>query len=387
MRCEGRAADVKLDRERQLLDQLLRGIPDAICFKDLARRYIRLNDAECAILNVVSDADVIGKTSNGFLSAELAQKRRAEEERVLSTGEPMLDCVEEMAAPDGTLRWFSSTKAPIRGADDKIVGIVEIARDITASKRNEQMKNEFVATVSHELRTPLTSIMGSIGLLVVAPASGLPDSAVRMLNIALSNCKRLANIVNDILDIEKIESGKMDFERRPVEMLGLVDQVIQANQGMAASYGVTVRIDDGSMAAVAFCDPDRVTQVIANLLSNAIKFSPRDEEVVLNIEHVGAAVRISVRDHGPGIPADYKDRIFDKFVQVDATDQRQRGGTGLGLSIVKEIVSRLDGTISFKAAPQRGTVFIVELPSCDQNTFYESEPTAERKAPRCGTNR
>lgn len=368
MRLERRAADAKLDRERQLLDQLMKGIPDAICFKDLARRYIRLNDAECMILNVADDAGAIGKTSDTFLSAELAQKRRAEEEQVLRTGEPLVDCIEEIAAPDGTVRWISSTKAPIRGNDNEIVGIVEIARDITASKVQEQMKNEFVATVSHELRTPLTSIMGSIGLLAGASTHGLPESAMRMLNIALSNCKRLVSIVNDILDIEKIESGKIHFERRPVEMLALVDQVVQANQGMAASHSVRVRLDDASVPAMVFSDPDRMTQVIANLLSNAIKFSAQNEEVVLKVEHNDAAVRVSVRDHGPGIPEDYKDRIFDKFVQVDASDQRQRGGTGLGLSIVKEILSRLDGKISFEAAPGRGTIFVVELPRYDQET-------------------
>ena len=175
MRREQRTADAKLDCERQLLQQLMQGIPDAICFKDLQRRYIRLNDAERSNLKIQDNTDVIGETSDRFISPELAQARRAEEERVLATGEPLVDCVDQIIAQDGTIRWLSATKAPIRGPDGEITGIVEIARDITESKRQEQLKNEFIATVSHELRTPLTSIMGSVGTLAAGAAGALPE--------------------------------------------------------------------------------------------------------------------------------------------------------------------------------------------------------------------
>ena len=174
IRRERKAADARLDCERQLLQQLMKGIPDAVSFNDKERRYTRLNDAERSILNVENAVDVIGRTADGFVSSALAQKRRMEEERVLTTGEPVVDCVETLMGPDGKALWLSATKAPIRGAEGDIIGIVEIARDITESKRQEQLKNEFVATVSHELRTPLTSIMGSIGCL----AGGAADTCL-----------------------------------------------------------------------------------------------------------------------------------------------------------------------------------------------------------------
>jgi PAS domain S-box-containing protein len=371
-RRERKAADAELDYERQLLRQLMKGIPDAICFKDAERRYTRLNDAARALLNVENDADAIGKTADGLILNDLSKTRRAEEEHVLTTGEPLVDCIERLVGSDGTVRWLSATKAPIRNFNGKIVGIVEIARDITESKRQEQLKNEFIATVSHELRTPLTSIIGSVGFLASGAAGNLPGAVFRLLNIAHANCQRLVRIVNDILDIEKIESGKMNYDRRPVEVRELVDQVIQANQAFAAEYGVSIRLDASQGHGVVIADPDRLAQVITNLLSNAIKFSPRNGDVTIAIENPEDLVSISVRDCGPGIPADYRDRIFEKFVQVDATDRRKRGGTGLGLSIVKQIVDHLDGTISFEPAPDGGTIFKVafrDLKNCRDSTL------------------
>ena len=146
-----------------------------------------------------------------------------------------------------------------------------------------------------------------------------------------------------------------------MEVRALVDQVIQANQSIAADHGVSVRLDDTAADGVVFADPDRLAQVITNLLSNAIKFSPRNAEVTITIENRENMIRISVRDHGPGIPDDYKDRIFEKFVQVDATDHREKGGTGLGLSIARQIVYQLGGKIGFEPAPNGGTIFRVEF--------------------------
>jgi PAS domain S-box-containing protein len=380
IRRERKAADAELDRERQLLKQLMQGIPDAICFKDLERRYIHLNDSERAVLSVATDADAMGKTVDELTTPELARKRRAEEERVLATGEALLDCVERIEGPRGSIRWLSATKAPIRDSQDEIVGMVEIARDITESKRQEQLKDEFVATVSHELRTPLTSILGSVGCLVGGTAGVLPDPAQRLLRMALDNCRRLVAIVNDILDMEKIESGKMPYEREAVDVRALAMQVIETNQALADSHGVAVRLDDPAHEGSVDADPRRLAQALSNLLSNAIKFSPRDGEVVISVENRDQTVSVSIRDHGSGIPEDYRDRIFKKFVQVDASDQRQRGGTGLGLSITKQIVDQLDGQIVFEPAAGGGTVFTVtfkawaETPRRDGRTNNDVEP-------------
>jgi PAS domain S-box-containing protein len=250
---------------------------------------------------------------------------------------------------------------------------VVFVRDITTRKRHERMKDEFVATVSHELRTPMTSIAGSLGLLAGGAAGPLPDPAKRLLAIAHSNSQRLVRLINDILDIEKIESGKVVFALQPVELKRLTEQAIEANKGFAESFGVVVRLDPASAEAVVRVDPDRMTQVIINLLSNAVKFSPRGEEVVVAVENNGTNTRVTVRDHGPGVPEDYRTRIFEKFVQVDATDARQKGGTGLGLSIVKQIMLRLGGEAGLEPAPGGGSIFHVELPCWDHIELLETE--------------
>ncbi len=235
------------------------------------------------------------------------------------------------------------------------------------------MKDEFVATVSHELRTPMTSIAGSLGLLVGGAGGALPDPAKRLLTIAHSNSQRLVRLINDILDIEKMESGKSVFALQPVELRALVEQAIEANRGFAEGYGVSVNLAADAAQGVVRVDPDRMTQVIINLLSNAVKFSPRGQEVVVGIEHKGTTIRVTVRDHGPGIPENYTSRVFEKFVQVDASDARQKGGTGLGLSIVKQIMLRLGGDVGLESAAGGGTIFHVELTCWDQIELLETE--------------
>jgi signal transduction histidine kinase len=240
--------------------------------------------------------------------------------------------------------------------------VLSVVIDLTERKRHERLKDEFVATVSHELRTPLTSIAGSLGLLVASAAGKLPDNVARLLTIAHNNSQRLARLINDIFDIERMESGKVAFDFRSVEIRSLVEQAIEANRGFAESYGVRVRLDPEAATGDVRVDADRLVQVMANLLSNAIKFSPTDEEVAVTIENRETAARICVRDHGPGIPDDFKPRMFDKFAQADGSDARTKSGTGLGLSIVKQIVTRLGGEIGFADAEGGGTVFYVELP-------------------------
>jgi signal transduction histidine kinase len=228
--------------------------------------------------------------------------------------------------------------------------------------RVEVLKNEFVATVSHELRTPLTSIAGALGLLVGNAGGTLPGAAVRLITIAHANCQRLVRLVNSILAMEKIESGKVMFVLQRVELHGVVKEAIEANQAFAEAHGVRVRLDAGSAPGEIRADPDWLAQVLTNLLSNAIKFSPLGEEVVVAMEKRDGAFRISVRDHGRGISDAFKPRIFQKFAQADASDAREKGGSGLGLSIVKQLVTRLGGQVGFDDAPGGGTIFHVELP-------------------------
>jgi signal transduction histidine kinase len=241
-------------------------------------------------------------------------------------------------------------------------GLPRAIRYATERKRLERLKDEFVSSVSHELRTPLTSIYGSLGLLIGKAAGSLPDAAARLLAIAYTNSQRLVLLVNDILDIEKMESGQVAFNFRQVDVRSLVKQAIVANRGIAEGCGVRIRLEDACAVGEVRADSDRLAQVVTNLLSNAIKFSPADSEVVVAIERGNDVVRVSVRDHGPGISVDFEPRIFERFAQADATNARQKGGTGLGLSIVKQIVDRLGGEVRFDDARGGGTIFHVTLP-------------------------
>jgi DNA-binding response OmpR family regulator/anti-sigma regulatory factor (Ser/Thr protein kinase) len=213
-------------------------------------------------------------------------------------------------------------------------------------------------------------------------AGKLPPSMGRLLAIAHNNCQRLVRLVNDILDIEKIEAGRMGFSFSRVAVRSLVTQAIEANRGFAEGYGVRIRLEDAGGAADVRADPDRLLQVVTNLLSNAIKFSPANAEVVVAIEKGPDVVRFTVRDHGRGIPVDFKPLIFEKFAQADAGDAREKGGTGLGLSIVKQIVERLSGEVGFADAPGGGTIFHVELPCWDHVADLAIDHDAKPDAPR-----
>ena len=244
--------------------------------------------------------------------------------------------------------------------------ILSVIVDITERKRLDALRAEFVSTVSHELRTPLASIAGSLGLLMGTAANNLPESARRLLSIAQLNSERLVKLVNDILDIEKLEAGKVAFKFKAVDIRPLVEQIVEGNRGYAETYQLRLRHDiqaDGEVWA----DPDRLSQAVTNLISNAVKFSPPDGEVAIAVERRGAGFRLSVRDQGDGIPAEFKPRIFQKFAQADGSRTKKTGGTGLGLSIVKEIVGRLGGKVGFADAPGGGTVFYLDLPACNRS--------------------
>jgi PAS domain S-box-containing protein len=264
----------------------------------------------------------------------------------------------------------------------KAVLVLSMIIDITERRRMDRLKDEFVSTVSHELRTPLTSIAASLGLLTGGAAGTLPEPAARLIHIAESNSKRLVRLINDILDIQKIESGQVSFKFKRFDARPLVEHLIEASRGYADGFHVHLRLDAEAAAGEMYADPDRLSQVITNLLSNAIKFSPPDGEVVVAIEQHEHSVRIAVRDHGQGIPRLFRSHVFEKFAQADASDAGQKTGTGLGLSIVQQIVSRLGGTVGFDGAIGGGTIFCIELPSWAKVAARESDTGGDPHAAR-----
>ena len=252
--------------------------------------------------------------------------------------------------------------------------------DIRARLEVERMKNEFLAVVSHELRTPLTSIRGSLGLLAGGVAGALSERAASLVQIALANSERLVRLINDILDIEKIEAGKLAFHFAPVDLGRLAVESIEANHGYAAQLGVTFALAGPPPVAAVNGDADRLLQVLANLLSNAAKYSPRGGEVTLSVTAGDEAVRVAVRDRGPGIPETFRRHLFERFAQADGSDSRQKGGTGLGLAISRAIVEKHGGHIGFETAAGGGTTFYFELPAL--HGAAEALPVADRDRPR-----
>jgi PAS domain S-box-containing protein len=252
--------------------------------------------------------------------------------------------------------------------------------DISDRKKVERIKNEFISTVSHELRTPLTSIRGSLGLLAGGAAGTIPAPAKSLLDIANANCDRLVRLINDMLDIEKIESGNMHFEPVTQAVLPLVEHAIAATQGYAANFKVPLQLQADAADVQVAVDRDRMIQVLVNLLSNAVKFSPPGAAVLVKVSSLSDRVRLSVLDRGNGIPADFRERIFQKFAQADATDARQKGGTGLGLNICKSIVEQHGGHIDFYSEAGKGTEFYVDLPMVTQTTNVQQNADSGKEA-------
>uniref|UniRef100_UPI0035E444E9 ATP-binding protein n=2 Tax=Stutzerimonas kunmingensis TaxID=1211807 RepID=UPI0035E444E9 len=263
------------------------------------------------------------------------------------------------------LIWLEGRAMPQPRADDSILWHGFIT-DITQRKHLEQMKNEFVSTVSHELRTPLTSIAGSLGLINGEALGPVPNAMREMLSIAQSNSQRLRKLIDDLLDMDKLLAGKMSFIPQQLDIDSFLAECVTSHQGFARQHDVQLSYTGGPVAQVT-ADPMRLQQVLSNLLSNALKFSPAGSQVLLSAQALGGQIRILVVDQGPGVPAEFVDRLFEKFSQADASDRRQKGGTGLGLAISKELMERMGGCIGFYPRPGGGSVFWVELPALFQD--------------------
>jgi PAS domain S-box-containing protein len=262
---------------------------------------------------------------------------------------------------DGSPFFVDLSFTPMRvGGERRFVGIV---RDITGRKEAERAKAEFVSTVSHELRTPLTSIAGSLGLLAGGVAGQLPDKAQSLLGIARKNSERLVSLINDILDIEKIDSGRLEFRLQELDLAQLASQAVEQDRPFAERLGVALefRAEEGEGPRV-MADPARIGQVLANLISNAAKFSPSGAVVTVSVATRGGLARVSVEDRGTGIPEAFRPRIFQRFAQADSSDTRRIGGTGLGLSIARGIAERHGGTLGFESEEGVGTTFHLDLP-------------------------
>jgi signal transduction histidine kinase len=279
---------------------------------------------------------------------------------------------DEIGLADG--RTFDRFTAPIRSREGEHLGRVWHFRDISAFKKIDRMKDEFISSVSHELRTPLTSILGSLDLIVNGVTGELPSEAMSLAKIAQDNCERLVRLINDVLDTEKMEAGRMELRLRPISLEALLEQSVDSMRPFGQQLDVEFRFASAAPGARVRVDPDRLAQVMDNLLSNAAKFSPAGGTVRIDLARQGTQLRVSVTDLGPGIPHAYQGRVFEKFSQFGTSSARHKGGTGLGLSIARAIVERLGGTIGFSSEPGGETRFHFDLP--------EWKPAEEAGDPR-----
>ncbi len=356
-------AEEVLEQLRRQNELILGAAGEGICGIGLDGIARFVNPAAARMIGWESE-DLVGKAMH-----DITHHSRPD-----GTPYPKEECPISLALQDGTARSVSNEvfwrrdgssfpveylSTPIREKGE-IVGAVVTFRDITERREVERMKDEFISVVGHELRTPLTSIHGALGLMASGRLGALSVKGQRMLEIAVANTDRLVRLINDILDIERIESGKVTMSRQTCDAVDLITQAADAMQAMAEKVGVTLSVNPQSHRLWA--DPDRIIQGLTNLLSNAIKFSPRDGTVWLTVEKRGDEILFQVKDQGRGIPKDKLESIFERFQQVDASDPREKGGTGLGLSICRSIVKQHGGRIWAESKLGQGSSFFFTLP-------------------------
>ena len=278
-------------------------------------------------------------------------------------GESVINQELEIHHPDGRVFPILASGAPLHNELGHVAGAVVAFQDLSRLREVDRMKDEFVSIVSHELRTPLTSIRGSVQLVLDEPNS-VPDAEHRqLLRIALNNCERLVRIINDILDVAKIESGNITLHRKPVNVAEIVRQAVQVVEGPARTATVTLEAKLPARLRPVMVDPDRIVQALINLLSNAVKFAPPGSTVTITALGSDDTVTLAVSDQGEGIAPENLNRLFKKFQQVDSSSSRRTGGTGLGLAITKALVEQHGGRIYVDSEVGRGTRFSFTLPA------------------------
>ncbi len=349
-------AEKSLQRSEEQLELITDALPVLIAYIDKGQRY-RYNNRTYETWFGKSRSSLIGLPMKELMGEENYQKMLPYIKMALTGKEVTF---ETQLAKNGSSYWMSATYIPDFAADGKIKGFFSMVEDITERKAVEQMKSEFISIASHEMRTPLTSIHGVINLLCAERLGELSEKGKAMANMALRNSDRLVRLVGDILDLERMESGRDEITKTDCNSDLLIQQAIDTVSSMAQVQQITLETDNKSIEFMG--NRDRLTQALINLLSNAIKFSSANSKVTITASNQEDNVLFSVSDKGRGIPADKLETIFERFQQVDASDSRKKGGTGLGLAICHHIIEQHQGRIWIDSIYGQGSTFYFTIP-------------------------
>ncbi|MEO8144024.1 MAG: PAS domain-containing sensor histidine kinase [Betaproteobacteria bacterium] len=340
--------------------------PIAVFEFDASGNVLSVNPAAENLFGFTA-AEMAGRPGTGFMFPGELENEVAGRWRVfIKDRKPVFGLRYNNVRRDGTEVNCEWNLTPLVNSDNQVVSVIIQGRDITQQLEAERMKQEFTSTLSHELRTPLTSIIGSLQLINSGVMGDIEKDTLELTTIAERNGQRLLDLINDILDVEKIESGKLTLAPEVLELGELVAESLILNRGFAERYKVKLAVTGALTQVKVTADRKRVHQIMTNLLSNAVKFSTEGSVVETTMEHVAdEMLRVSVHDNGPGIPEGFRNRIFGRFAQADMSHTRQKGGTGLGLAICKRLAELMGGNIGFTDRASGGTTFWFELPKHD----------------------
>jgi PAS domain S-box-containing protein len=353
-------AQAELRAERDFVSAILDTAPSLIMVLDSQGQIVRFNRA-CEELSGVSMSEVAGRPfwDVPFILDDERAEIRDGIPRLAAATEPVkLD--RTWVGLNGARHTIAWTIMALRGPSGQTSYLIGMGADVTMARELERLKSQFISMVSHELRTPLTSIRASMQLLIAEDMTGNED-ADQLVRVALSNADRLIRIVNDILDMSKIEAGEMMVSPKRTRLQPIVEDSVRSVEAFARDAGVTITFAANGVIDV-IADPDRTIQVLVNLLSNAVKHSPSGATVELTAGAEGAMAAVAVRDHGPGIPAHKVDFIFEPFTQLDGSDTRRIAGTGLGLTIARALAEKQGGGIRVASREGEGATFTLTMP-------------------------
>lgn len=324
--------------------------------------FLKVNAALCRLLGY-EEAELLSNDTQSITHPQDRERDRQLIQQALDGQTQQYTVEKRYYHRSGRSVWVQLSVALVRDGAGKPRYFVGHTQDLSQQREMDRLKNEFISMVSHELRTPLTSIRGSLGLVVGAMAANLPEKTRTLLEIAHNNSERLIRLINDILDIDKIASGQMRFDMRPQSIAKMTAKAVELNQAYAQRFNVRIELAEIDQQSGVCVDEDRFIQVLTNLISNAAKFSPPGGRIGVEGQVGAEYVRVAVIDQGPGIPEEFRARIFGKFSQADSSEGRRVGGTGLGLHIVRQMVEHMGGRVGFETLLGRGTTFWVEFPA------------------------